>query len=395
MNQLMRDWNELSPWVGIAVASVVGVLLAWVVYRVIDKVVQRLAPRTRFIGPVTTAARRPAAWFLPLLVLNVVVQNAPDDLRGIGSLRQMLTVAVIGVATWLLVRIVSGLGDAVVALKPIDVADNLMARRLATQTKVVTRTVMSLVTLIGLAMALMTFPSVRQIGAGLLASAGVAGIAAGLAARPILGNLLAGLQIAFTQPIRLDDVVIVQGEWGRVEEITGTYVVLKIWDERRLIVPLQWWIENPFQNWTRNSAQIMGTVMVWLDYRTPVAPLREAVERIVKASPLWDGRVCVIQVTDFTERTMQIRVLVSSADSGKNFDLRCLIREEIMALMQRDYPDYLPRERIEVDSLAAVQDRTVADTPRAPVEQQRSPTPELEQPGTPGAPPQPSRPTTP
>lgn len=395
MNQLMRDWNELSPWVAIAVASVVGVLLAWVVYRVIDKVVQRLAPRTRFIGPLTRAARRPAAWFLPLLVLNVVVQNAPDDLRGIGSLRQALTVAVIGVATWLLVRIVSGLGDAVVALKPIDVADNLMARRLATQTKVVTRTVMSLLTLIGLAMALMTFPSVRQIGAGLLASAGVAGIAAGLAARPILGNLLAGLQIAFTQPIRLDDVVIVQGEWGRVEEITGTYVVLKIWDERRLIVPLQWWIENPFQNWTRNSAQIMGTVMVWLDYRTPVAPLREAVERIVKASPLWDGRVCVIQVTDFTERTMQIRVLVSSADSGKNFDLRCLIREEIMALMQRDYPDYLPRERIEVDSLAAVQDRTELDVPRAPVEQQRSPTPELEQPGTPGAPPQPSRPATP
>ncbi|MBI5333907.1 MAG: mechanosensitive ion channel [Burkholderiales bacterium] len=395
MNQLMRDWNELSPWVAIAVASVVGVLLAWVVYRVIDKVVQRLAPRTRFIGPVTRAARRPAAWFLPLLVLNVVVQNAPDDLRGIGSLRQALTVAVIGVATWLLVRIVSGLGDAVVALKPIDVADNLMARRLATQTKVVTRTVMSLLTLIGLAMALMTFPSVRQIGAGLLASAGVAGIAAGLAARPILGNLLAGLQIAFTQPIRLDDVVIVQGEWGRVEEITGTYVVLKIWDERRLIVPLQWWIENPFQNWTRNSAQIMGTVMVWLDYRTPVAPLREAVERIVKASPLWDGRVCVIQVTDFTERTMQIRVLVSSADSGKNFDLRCLIREEIMALMQRDYPDYLPRERIEVDSLAAAQDRTEPDVPRAPVEQQRSPTPELEQPGTPGAPPQPSRPATP
>jgi len=395
MNELIREWNDLSPWVGIAVASVVGVLLAWIAYRVIDKVVRRIAPRTRFVGPVTAAARRPAAWFLPLLVLNVVVQNAPDDLKGINSLRQLLTVAVIGAATWLLVRIVSGLGDAVVALKPIDVADNLMARRLATQTKVVTRTVMSLLTLIGLAMALMTFPSVRQIGAGLLASAGVAGIAAGLAARPILGNLLAGLQIAFTQPIRLDDVVIVQGEWGRVEEITGTYVVLKIWDERRLIVPLQWWIENPFQNWTRNSAQIMGTVMVWLDYRTPVAPLREAVERIVKASPLWDGRVCVIQVTDFTERTMQIRVLVSSADSGKNFDLRCLIREEIMALMQRDYPDYLPRERIEVDSLAAVQDRTEPDVPRAPVEQQRSPTPELEQPGTPGAPPQPSRPATP
>lgn len=392
MNELIKEWNELSPWVGIAVAAVVGVLLAWIVYRVIDKVVQRLAPRTRFVGPVTTAARRPAAWFLPLLVLNVVVQNAPDDLKGITSLRQALTVAVIGVATWLLVRIVSGLGDAVVALKPIDVEDNLMARRLATQTKVVTRTVMSLITLIGVAMALMTFPSVRQIGAGLLASAGVAGIAAGLAARPILGNLLAGLQIAFTQPIRLDDVVIVEGEWGRVEEITGTYVVVKIWDERRLIVPLQWWIEHPFQNWTRSSAQIMGTVMLWVDYRMPIQPLREAVEGVVKGSPLWDGRVCVVQVTEFTERTMQVRVLISASDSGKAFDLRCLIREQVMALLQRDYPDFLPRDRIEVDSLSAAQERAPELPSPPPVPEQRSPTPELEHPGVPGAPPQPSRP---
>lgn len=389
----MHRWADLPPWVGLAVAAVVGLLLSWVVFQVVDRVVQRIAPHTRFVGPVARSARRPAAWFLPLLVLHVIVQSMPDDdLRGMATLQQLLTVLLIGAVTWLLVRIVSGLGDAVVALKPIDVEDNLTARRIATQTRVVTRTVMSLIGLIGLALILMTFPSVRQIGTSLLASAGLAGIAAGLAARPILGNLMAGLQIAFTQPIRLDDVVIVQGEWGRVEEITGTYVVVKIWDERRMVVPLQWWIENPFQNWTRNSAQIMGTVMLWLDYRMPIAPLREAVTRLCKGSPLWDGRTCVVQITDFTERTMQVRVLVSSADSGKNFDLRCLIREEMMALMQRDYPDFLPRDRIEVDSLREVQDRTADDAARAPAQQQRSPTPELEQPAQAGVPPQPTRP---
>src|SRR5690606_30449833 len=238
---------------------------------------------------------------------------------------------------------------AVEALRPVDVADNLTARRVQTQTRVITRLVMGFIALVGVALILMTFPSIRQLGTSLLASAGLAGIAAGFAARPILGNLLAGLQIAFSQPIRLDDVVIVEGEWGRVEEITGTYVVVRIWDQRRLVVPLQWWIEHPFQNWTRHSADLLGTVFLWMDYRMPLAPLREALQRVCEGSPLWDGRVCLVQVTDFSERAMQLRCLVSTTDSGKGWDLRCLVREELMSVMQRDYPAYLPQLRAQLD----------------------------------------------
>ena len=190
----------------------------------------------------------------------------------------------------------------------------------------------------------------RQIGASLLASAGVAGLVAGIAARPVLGNLIAGLQIALSQPIRLDDVVVIQGEWGRIEEITGTYVSVRLWDQRRLIVPLQWFIENPFTNWTRNSSQIIGTVFLYVDYRMPLAPLREELARIVEHAPEWDGRVQVLQVTDATERAMQLRVLVSSLDSGLNWDLRCRVREGLLDFMQQHYPQYLPRARADVSA---------------------------------------------
>jgi small-conductance mechanosensitive channel len=178
-----------------------------------------------------------------------------------------------------------------------------------------------------------------------LASAGVLGIVAGIAARPVFSNLISGLQIALAQPIRLDDVLIVKGEWGRVEEITGTYVVLRIWDERRLIIPLQWFIENPFENWTRTGSEILGTVFLYLDYTTPVEAVRAEARRIVEAAPEWDQRVFAVQVTDITDRTMQVRILVSARNSGKAFDLRCRIREEILAFMAREYPQCLPQVR--------------------------------------------------
>ena len=219
----------------------------------------------------------------------------------------------------------------------------------------------------------MTFPSVRQIGASLLASAGVAGLVAGIAARPVLGNLIAGLQIALSQPIRLDDVVVIQGEWGRIEEITGTYVSIRIWDQRRLIVPLQWFIENPFTNWTRNSSQIIGTVFFYVDYRMPLAPLREELQRILEHAPEWDGRVQVLQVTDATERSMQLRVLVSSFDSGLNWDLRCRVREGLLNFAQATYPHYLPRTRADLSTekehvdFAPPLDRTGAPRGASPV----------------------------
>lgn len=385
MEELMQDWSQRSPWVGVAVAAAIGLLVAWALFHVSDALFKRVLPHTRFLKWMVPRARQPVRWLLPALVLHIVVQNAPDELGGIHPLRQFLTVLVMACGTWMLARAVSGLGDAVEALRPVDVADNLTARRVQTQTRVITRLVMGFIALVGVALILMTFPSIRQLGTSLLASAGLAGIAAGFAARPILGNLLAGLQIAFSQPIRLDDVVIVEGEWGRIEEITGTYVVVRIWDQRRLVVPLQWWIEHPFQNWTRHSADLLGTVFLWVDYRMPLAPLREALQRVCEGSPLWDGRVCLVQVTDFSERAMQLRCLVSTADSGKGWDLRCLVREELMSVMQRDYPAYLPQLRAQLDGRPQAPD-SEGNRPEpffpapasGPMPEQRSPTPEHE-----------------
>jgi small-conductance mechanosensitive channel len=176
----------------------------------------------------------------------------------------------------------------------------------------------------------------------------VAGVVVGFAAKPILGNLLAGMQLALTQPIRLEDVVIVENEWGWIEEITGTYVVVRIWDQRRMIVPLQWFIEHPFQNWTRRTSDILGTVLIWADYRLPLEPVRKEAQRICRDSPDWDGRVCLIEVVDTNDRAMQFRVLVSALDSPRAWNLRCQIREGLIHFIQRDYSEYLPRVRAEV-----------------------------------------------
>src|SRR5690606_33878852 len=231
---------------------------------------------------------------------------------------------------------------------PMEVADNLHARRIQTQTRVLSRVVQGGIILLGAALALMTFPAVRQVGATLLASAGIAGLVAGIAARPVFGNLIAGLQIALAQPIRLDDVVIVEGEWGRIEEINRTCVVVRVWDERRLVVPLQWFIEHPFQNWTRTTSQLLGTEFLWLDYRTPMQDVRGALQRICESDERWDGRVCVAQVTETAETTIQVRLLVSARNSGELFDLRCAVRERMIDYLGHAHPESLPRMRVDM-----------------------------------------------
>jgi small-conductance mechanosensitive channel len=241
--------------------------------------------------------------------------------------------------------IIAGLADGLIKRNPIDVEDNLHARRIETQTRVLSRSAMVLVMIGGTAMALMTFPGARQLGASLLASAGVLGIVGGLAARPVFSNLISGLQLALAQPLRIDDVLIVKGEFGRVEEITGTYVVMKLWDERRMIVPLQWFIENPFENWTRTGSHIMGSLMLYVDYATPVDAIRAEAQRLVETMPEWDKRVFNVLVTDATDKAIQVRVLVSSANSGKNFDLRCKLREGLIGFLAREYPQCLPLVR--------------------------------------------------
>jgi len=230
-----------------------------------------------------------------------------------------------------------------------DTADNLLARKAITQMKLLKRTVDVLIGILTAGFALMTFDTVRQFGVSLFASAGIAGLAVGFAAKPLLENLVAGIQLAITQPFRIDDVVIVNGEWGWIEEINSTYVVIRCWDWRRLVVPLSYMMTNPFQNWTRQSATLIGTVYLYVGYTADVERLRAKAGEIAKASKLWDGNVINVQVSDISEQStsMQIRILVSSADSGKSWDMRCEMREKMLAWMREDYPDALPRRRQE------------------------------------------------
>ncbi|MHB1015291.1 MAG: mechanosensitive ion channel family protein [Desulfurivibrionaceae bacterium] len=237
---------------------------------------------------------------------------------------------------------------AVLTQFDIKAADNLQARKIYTQVHVISKVVYSVIAIFTIASILMLFQEVRQFGTSILASAGVLGIILGFAAQKTISNLFAGFQVAMTQPIRLDDVVIVEGEWGRVEEITLTYVIIHIWDDRRLVVPLGYFIEKPFQNWTRVSAQLLGSVFLWVDYTMPLEELRKALKEIIEAHPLWDKRFWNLQVTDATEKTMQIRVLATTADSSKGWDLRCDIREKIIAYIQKNHPQSLPQFRTQI-----------------------------------------------
>jgi small-conductance mechanosensitive channel len=223
-----------------------------------------------------------------------------------------------------------------------------MARKHVTQVRLLRRAVDTLVVIVTIAAALMIFDSVRQYGVSLFASAGAAGLVLGLAARPVLSNLIAGVQLALTQPIRIDDAVIVENEWGWIEEITSTYVVVRLWDWRRLVVPLAHFIEKPFQNWTRENASLIGSVMLYVDYRAPVESIRRKLEEFAKQSKLWDGKVVNLQVTDARERTIELRALVSARNAPQAWDLRCEIREKLIRFLRESHPDALPRARAEV-----------------------------------------------
>jgi small-conductance mechanosensitive channel len=263
-------------------------------------------------------------------------------------LNHALLVALVVAGAWLAERVVRVAEDALMRRLDVDVPDNLRARRARTQVRVVGRVVTLGIIVLTLAILLLTFPQGRTIGASLLASAGIAGILAGVAARSTVGNFIAGLQIAFAEPIRLDDAVVVEGEWGNVEEITLTYVVVRIWDRRRLVLPSSYFVENPIENWTRYSADIVGTVMLYVDYATPVEEVRAEFDRIVAASKLWNGQTSILQVVDTTERTMVLRGLVSADSAPNAWDLRCEVREQVLAWLQREHPEALPRLRAEL-----------------------------------------------
>ncbi|WP_093534582.1 mechanosensitive ion channel family protein [Stenotrophomonas rhizophila] len=339
------DWQTAAAYLWpIGIALAIGLTGWWALMLLTRRLKGRDYRRARIARVIS----RPLAFALPMLVLIPALEATPLDGRWLDQSLRLLHIGLTACFIWLLVRAVAAGEQAILRDHPMEVADNLSARRIQTQTRVLSRVLMGAIILVGASMVLLTFPMVRQIGTALLASAGIIGLVAGIAAKPVFGNLIAGLQIALTQPIRLDDVVIVEGEWGRVEEIGSSYVVVRIWDERRMVVPLTWFIENPFQNWTRRSADLLGTAFLWLDYRAPIAAIRAELERICKGEALWDGRVCVTQVTETTDHTLQVRLLVSARNSGDAFDLRCIVRERMLDFLAREHPQALPRTRAEI-----------------------------------------------
>lgn len=343
-------------------AATVGLL--YIAGRIIERVLTSMAARatTTWDDIVLPLAGRAIRRTLPLLGLilgapALAVSPAMADVVQNGS-----SLLLVGVVGFVLFQAVDAAAAVVLTPHRLDVADNLQARAVHTQVMVLKKVAFTVIAIFTLASMLMVFESVRQFGASILASAGIAGIVIGFAAQRSIATLLAGFQIALTQPIRVDDVVIVEGEWGRIEEITLTYVVVRIWDLRRLVVPITYFLERPFQNWTRTSAELLGTVFLHVDYTVPVEHVRAELTRILEASAFWDGKVNVLQVTEMKERTLELRALASAVDASVAWDLRCEIRERLVAFLQEHYPHSLPRIRATVAAQGSMPAREAAAT---------------------------------
>ncbi|RWZ61522.1 mechanosensitive ion channel [Labedella populi] len=342
----MSEWN---PWLQFAVAAIVAVVAAIAVIALTALAVRVVSRRRPAALGLLTSARLP----FRLLVLTVFVWIAAAasiaaTLGWWAMVSHGFLIVVIVLASWLIGSVASfGLTQAVSRYR-IDVPDNRVARRVRTQLQIVRRLVLVAITIVGASAVLMTFPEVRTVGASLLASAGVVSIIAGLAAQSTLGNVFAGVQIAFSDAIRVDDVVIVEGEWGVIEEITLTYVVVKVWDDRRLVVPSTYFTTTPFQNWTRRTSALLGSVELDLDWRVDPRAMREHLDAVLEQSELWDHRTKVLQVTDAVGGFVRVRVLVSAGDAGTLFDLRCAVREELVDWVHRHGSEALPRTRVAV-----------------------------------------------
>jgi small-conductance mechanosensitive channel len=324
-------------------------LIALAFYRWLAGTLAKFAGRfSPFLQQLLLRGRAPAGAILVLIVfgmaLPAVSLPAPITLE-LGHAWIFALILAIG---WCSAKALDLGAEYYVRRFRMDTPDNLLARKHLTQVNILRRAMMTLLVIVTISTALMTIDAVRQYGVSLLASAGAAGLIVGLAARPVFSNLLAGIQIAITQPIRVEDVVIVEGEWGWIETITSTYVVVRIWDLRRLVLPLTYFIEKPFQNWTYRSTDLIGSVHWSVDYRVPVAALRQKLDQILRATPLWDGKVAVLQVTEALAATITLRALVGARNSSDAWDLRCLIREQMITFLQEEYPDALPRQRAEL-----------------------------------------------
>jgi len=351
VRQVSDAFSFLPGWGAAAIVLALAVVASLLVHAALGRLMRRaLAGRPGVIA--LLAHTRPLTRLAFVTIALVLVLPAVDLPPGIAVLfataLPFLFVILLG---WIaLIAVDIGVNVYLQRFR-LDTDDNLLARKHVTQMRVLKRVISTLVILITAGAALMTIGAVRQIGVSLFASAGVAGLAIGLAARPVLANLIAGVQLAVTQPIRIEDAVIVENEWGWIEEITSTFVVVRLWDLRRMIVPLAYFMEKPFQNWTREGTAILGAVLLYLDYMAPIEHIRAKAEEIVAASKLWDRKVINVAVTDTKERVIEVRVLVSAANASAAFDLRCEVREKLIAFLRDQHPESLPRSRNETVEL--------------------------------------------
>lgn len=358
----MADWMPEIEW-GRAAAALgallagcaAGFVVAWVASAALRGVASEMG--TVIGKPMARRVRRPLLAVGVLLGAQATLLMAGGAIEAseqvVNGVRHGVAIALIVGVAWLIFAAVNGFEEGVVEKYDIGQKDNRRARRARTQVQVLTRALEIFIVIVAVSLVLMTFEPVRRLGASLLTGAGVAGLVVGFAAKPVLSNLIAGIQIALTEPIALDDVVIVEGEWGRVEEITATYVVVRIWDDRRMITPLTYFLEKPFQNWTRRTSELLGTAFVWADHRVDVDAVREELKKVCEESDKWDGRVCLVQVTDTSEGGVQLRALVSAANSGDLWDLRCLARERLVRHLEERQEGAVPRTRVELYEDAA------------------------------------------
>ncbi|MFW2831588.1 mechanosensitive ion channel family protein [Sphingomonas sp. ID0503] len=350
MTDISNAVDDLPGWAQglIAVAAAVAIVL--IAHRIFFFIAKRAAARTatQTDDIFVQRLRRPTRWLLVAIALTVVQPglDLPNRWENIWRLLAGLTVpALFG---WLIVAVLSATNDTIQVRADISVADNLRARRRRTRAAILHRIALFVVMMLTFCLMLMSVPAIRTIGVTLAASAGLAALAVGAAAQPALKNLIAGLQMAFTEPIRIDDVVIIDAEWGRIEEIRLTYVVVRIWDDRRLVVPVSKFLEESFQNWTRETSQLMGSVFWHLDPAADIARIREKAGELIQANPRWDGRFWNVQVTDSKPETIEVRGLMTAKDAGTAFDLRCDIREGVFAFIREEMPEALPRRRQEI-----------------------------------------------
>ena len=352
----MEEFKDLHPWLWSSILIAGTLILALLARFLIVAGLKRIDRQNQTVLHSIIRRTEAASWWIfPLFGLLIALPGISLPPNISAYLQHAVLLGLIAAHAWLVILISEVATDFIAARYRLDTAEDLQARKVQTQLQLLHRIVFVVVLIVALGVMLMTFPTIRSIGTSLLASAGLAGLVVGIAMRPTLASLVAGIQIALTQPIRIEDSVVVEGEWGWIEEIGTTHVVIRIWDLRRLVVPLSYFIEHPFQNWTRTNPDLIGTVALWVDYTVSVEALRQELRRILGTTADWKGDVCVLQVTEATDRALQLRALMDARNASQAWDLRCYVREKLIQFLQERYPQSLPRFRADIQTFSSGQ----------------------------------------